>query len=80
MRLIAGLIKPSDGKITMPRAIRKGVIIENPAFIDEFSGFENLCYLASISKTITPEKIKAEMQKRCPEYTQFAIVDTDFSN
>ena len=26
------------------------------------------------------EKIKAEMQKRCPEYTQFAIVDTDFSN
>ena len=28
----------------------------------------------------TLEKIKAEMQKRCPEYTQFAIVDTDFSN
>lgn len=25
----------------------------------------------------TLEKIKAEMQKRCPEYTQFAIVDTD---
>lgn len=62
LRLIAGFIKPSDGKITMPRAIRKGVIIENPAFIDEFSGFENLCYLASISKTITPEKIKAEMK------------------
>lgn len=62
LRLIAGFIKPSDGKITMPRAIRKGAIIENPAFIDEFSGFENLCYLASISKTITPEKIKAEMK------------------
>ena len=28
----------------------------------------------------TLEKIKAEMQKRFPEYTQFAIVDTDFSN
>ena len=28
----------------------------------------------------TLENIKAEMQKRCPEYTQFAIVDTDFSN
>ena len=28
----------------------------------------------------TLEKIKAEMQKRCPDYVQFAIVDTDFSN
>ena len=28
----------------------------------------------------TLEKIKAEMQKRYPDYTQFAIVDTDFSN
>lgn len=27
----------------------------------------------------TLEKIKAEMQKRYPDYTQFAIVDTDFS-
>ena len=28
----------------------------------------------------TLEKIKTEMQKRYPDYTQFAIVDTDFSN
>ena len=28
----------------------------------------------------TLEKIKVEMQKRYPDYTQFAIVDTDFSN
>ncbi len=28
----------------------------------------------------TLEKIKEEMQKRCPDYVQFAIVDTDFSN
>ena len=27
----------------------------------------------------TLEKIKAEMQKRCPEYTQFAIVDTEIT-
>lgn len=63
LRLIAGFLKPTDGKITMPKAIRKGVIIENPAFIDEFSGFENLCYLANIRKTITPEKIKVEMKE-----------------
>ncbi|WP_298697796.1 hypothetical protein, partial [uncultured Veillonella sp.] len=30
--------------------------------------------------TSTLEKIKSEMQKRCPDYVQFAIVDTDFSN
>ena len=28
----------------------------------------------------TLEKIKAELHNRYPDYTQFAIVDTDFSN
>ena len=28
----------------------------------------------------TLEKIKGDLQKRYPDYAQFAVVDTDFSN
>lgn len=57
MRLIAGLIYPTagevriDGKrlgkdITFPQSI--GILIENPAFLNAYSGRENLKMLASI--------------------------------
>ena len=67
MRLIAGLILPTEGsiiingealgkEITFPRSI--GTLIENPAFLDDYSGFENLKLLASIQGNIDDEQIK----------------------
>lgn len=67
MRLISGLIKPTKGKvyinekelgkdISFPESI--GLLIENPAFLDDFSGFKNLQILASVKNCTTNEKIK----------------------
>ncbi len=67
MRLICGLIKPTEGSITIdgkvlhkdisfPESI--GILIENPAFLDGYSGFDNLKMLASINNRISDETIK----------------------
>ncbi len=67
MRLICGLIKPTDGKIAIngkvlhkdisfPESI--GILIENPAFLDGYSGFENLKMLASIKNIVKDYQIK----------------------
>ena len=67
MRLICGLIKPTDGKITIngkvlhkdisfPESI--GVLIENQAFLDGYSGFENLKMLAAIKNIVKDYQIK----------------------
>lgn len=61
MRLVAGLIKPSEGSVCIngshidgtgdfPKDI--GLLIENPAFLGSYSGFENLSLLASIKNKI----------------------------
>lgn len=67
MRLIAGLIYPTtgtvsiDGKvlgkdITFPPSI--GVMLENPAFLNGYTGYENLCLLADIKSEIDGDRIK----------------------
>ncbi|MBQ6387140.1 MAG: ATP-binding cassette domain-containing protein [Ruminococcus sp.] len=67
MRLIAGLIKPTAGEvvidgqqlwkdISFPKSI--GLLIENPAFLDSYSGFDNLKILASINDVIGDDRIK----------------------
>lgn len=67
MRLICGLIVPTSGSITIngkrlgkditfPESV--GILIENPAFLDAYSGFENLKLLASIKNRIGAEKIR----------------------
>lgn len=66
MRLICGLIYPTKGEIvidgkrlgkeiTFPQSV--GLLLENPAFLDSYTGFENLEMLASIKNIITREKI-----------------------
>ena len=66
MRAISGLIKPSTGTISINgKALWKdfsfppsiGVLIENPAFIDEYSAFKNLKILASINNKIGDDEI-----------------------
>lgn len=67
MRLVCGLITPTSGSIvingkrlgkdiTFPESV--GILIENPAFLDAYSGFENLKLLASIKHRIGPEEIR----------------------
>ncbi|HBM79809.1 MAG TPA: multidrug ABC transporter ATP-binding protein [Clostridiaceae bacterium] len=67
MRLISGLIRPTEGKIeidgkllgkdiTFPASI--GLLLENPAFLDSYSGFQNLKMLSSIQQRIDDSQIK----------------------
>ena len=67
LRLIAGLILPTSGSvyigeeklgkdISFPPSI--GVLIENPSFISNYTGFENLKSLASIQRRINDDEIK----------------------
>ena len=66
MRLICGLIYPTKGEIiidgkrlgkeiTFPQSV--GLLLENPAFLDSYTGYENLEMPASIKNIITREEI-----------------------
>lgn len=66
MRSIAGLMSPTSGEIIIngkilykdidvPESI--GVLIENPAFLPEYTGYKNLKYLADLKKKITEQEI-----------------------
>jgi len=72
MRLIAGLILPTDGEIlingrrlgkdiTFPDRI--GILIENPSFLDGYTGYENLKLLADIQKRIDSKKIRKVLEQ-----------------
>ena len=72
MRLICGLIRPTEGEIringktlgkdlSFPESI--GVFLENPAFLDSYSGFQNLKILASIKSVATDEDIRATLSR-----------------
>lgn len=65
LRAIAGLIRTS-GKITVGGAVTGngafardiGVLIENPAFLNDFSGFENLKLLAMLQDGVRDRDIR----------------------
>jgi ABC-type multidrug transport system, ATPase component len=72
MRLACGLILPSEGTIsidgkilgkdiTFPESV--GILIENPAFLDGYSGFKNLKMLASIKNEIGDEQIRETIRR-----------------
>lgn len=72
MRLICGLIRPTEGEIringktlgkdlSFPESV--GVFLENPAFLDSYSGFQNLKILASIKAVATDEDIRATLSR-----------------
>lgn len=56
-RLILGLIKPSEGTMKVDTQVSFGATIENPSFLGEYSGFQNLKLLANINQKITNEQI-----------------------
>ena len=72
MRLISGLIYPTEGcividgkilgkEIAFPESI--GILIENPAFLDNYSGFANLKLLASIQNKIDDKQIYKTLER-----------------
>lgn len=63
LRAIAGLLLVPDNTIHYFAAVSKGVIIENPSFINDYTGLENLKYLASIKNLISEEHIRLIMKK-----------------
>jgi ABC-2 type transport system ATP-binding protein len=72
MRAVSGLITADSGEVTIngevlgkqisfPRSI--GVLIENPAFISNYTGFKNLSVLASIQKRIGVDRIRQTLEE-----------------
>lgn len=71
MRLIAGLIRPTSGKVTIDGKIlgkdldfpgSMGLLIENPAFLDGHTGLKNLELLAQIKGEIGLPQIKETLR------------------
>lgn len=72
LRLIAGLIYPTDGEILVDeKALGKdmefapsiGILIENPSFLDQYSGEENLEMLASLHDGVSKADVKALLER-----------------
>ena len=72
MRCLCGLLLPTEGEIIIdglrigkeidfPPSV--GVLIENPAFLNGYTGFQNLKMLADIQGKASDEKIKEALQK-----------------
>ena len=72
MRTICGLMIPSagtvsiNGKVLMkdiefPESI--GALIENPAFLPQYTGYKNLCMLASLRRDIDKEDVAEAMRR-----------------
>lgn len=72
LRLLAGLIRPTEGRITidgktlgtdMEFPPSMGLLIENPAFLGQYTGAENLEMLASLHQNVTKEDVRALLEK-----------------
>lgn len=72
MRTICGLIIPTEGEviidnkvlhkdIAFPQSI--GALIENPSFLQQYTGFKNLKMLGSIQGKISDEDIKLSLSR-----------------
>ena len=72
MRLISGLIRPTKGQVLIdgevvskdipfPRSL--GVLIEGPAFLDDYSAMDNLKLIAYPKGKVTEDEIKAVLSE-----------------
>ncbi len=69
-KIMIGYLKPTGGRVIVKDkeigkdidfADNMGIIIENPGFLNCYSGYKNLEYLASIRKLIGKEEIRESM-------------------
>lgn len=72
MRAICGLINPTEGTVEIDHKVlgkdmsfpdSVGILIENPGFVNGYSGFSNLKFLAKIQNKITDEDIVKTMEQ-----------------
>lgn len=72
LRLLAGLIYPTNGRITIDGKVMgkdiefppsMGLLIENPAFLGQYTGLENLEMLASLHENVTRDAVKMLLEK-----------------
>lgn len=72
MRVICGLVRPSEGRITIDGAQQwkdfaypadLGMLIETPVFLPDFTGYQNLQMLSSIRKKIKGKDIREALIK-----------------
>lgn len=72
MRVIAALVKPSDGMVEIDGKLlwrdmafpdSVGALIENPAFLDTYTGFANLEMIASIRNRVGKDRIGEVIRK-----------------
>lgn len=72
MRAIAGLIIPDAGSVTINNRIlhkdisfpeSMGVLIENPSFLPQYTGYKNLKLLADLSGNISNDDIIAALKR-----------------
>lgn len=72
MRMIAGLIFPTQGSVQIDgRVLGKelafpeemGILLENPTFLENYTGYQNLRMLASIQNRIGEEEIKKAIRR-----------------
>lgn len=72
MRCILGLIKPTEGEVLIdgmrlgpemefPPSV--GFLLENPAFLDRYTGLENLKMLASIQRRASTEDVMEALRR-----------------
>lgn len=67
MRMMAGLIYPTSGTVSIDGKVlgkeldfpdRIGLLLENPAFLYEFSGFQNLQLLVEIKQIVSAQMVR----------------------
>ena len=72
LRLLCGFILPSEGEVEINGKVlgkelsfpeNTGVLIENPAFLDYFTGYDNLKILAEIRNKMTEKEIEEILEK-----------------
>lgn len=72
MRLIAGLIYPTSGEVSIDDKVlgrdisfpdSLGLMLENPAFLNTYTGYDNLKILAGIKNTISSESIYSVLER-----------------
>ncbi len=72
MRAICGLIHLTEGTVSIDGKIigkdidfppSVGILLENPSFLDDYSGFENLRIIASVNKKLSDEDIYSVLEE-----------------
>lgn len=62
LRAISGVMRLSSGTVTYQKKNpTMGIIIENPGFLSDYSGLDNLIFLAGIRNVISKDQIKRVM-------------------